>query len=494
MIKPYIIGVSGESGVGKSTIAEIISLFFGVNNTTVISTDDLHKWERTNSNWNKTTHLNPDANNLELGDIHMDDLSQGKFIYRSVYNHVTGNFNPPLKIIPKEVVIVEGLHSFYTNKSKQIVNLKIFIDTNEELRTHWKILRDTEDRGYKYNVVLETINKRKFDNDQIRNTQIHDADVIITITPLNKILCLGDKREKIDLSISISYTNKIIHEELFLFMNYYIVEFNRFVKLSELIGNDLEMCQDAGGNLSVKVSDDYMIIKSSGFKLKDVFKNHSIIDYKLLLNSLNKEKINNDDLLNSFLMDSVISSKYKKPSMETCFHTLLKKYTIHVHPIYLTLLLCLKDSKDIIKQLFSEFDYQYIEYATPGYNLYKSIKTNIKDICFLENHGLILSFDNIEGCVYNKLCYLNNKSKEYIKENCDFEEFDSSFSNKNIIEKFNIFPDSVIFNDDSSKKEILAAHNYIIYMGNKLGNIRQISNNNVSFLKKLESEKYRKTV
>ena len=48
MKNKYIIGVSGESGVGKTTIAKIISLFYGVKNVTNISTDDLHKWDRKN--------------------------------------------------------------------------------------------------------------------------------------------------------------------------------------------------------------------------------------------------------------------------------------------------------------------------------------------------------------------------------------------------------------------------------------------------------------
>lgn len=71
-----------------------------------------------------------------------------------MYNHQTGNFNPPVKISPKPVIIIEGLHAFYTEKSKEMIDFKIFVDTDENLRTHWKILRDTEQRGYRYSDVL----------------------------------------------------------------------------------------------------------------------------------------------------------------------------------------------------------------------------------------------------------------------------------------------------------------------------------------------------
>src|SRR5271166_86767 len=124
--KPQIIGISGESGVGKSTVAEIISIFYELYNPIIISTDDLHKWERSSSNWNTTTHLNPDANNLDLGDDHLERLSHNKPIFRSKYNHTTGHFDPPLKIEPSKVIIVEGLHAFYTEFSQKLLDLKIF--------------------------------------------------------------------------------------------------------------------------------------------------------------------------------------------------------------------------------------------------------------------------------------------------------------------------------------------------------------------------------
>jgi uridine kinase len=166
-LKLYIIGIAGESGVGKSTLTNIIRLYYGINDTTVISTDDLHKWERNNHNWEHITHLNPDANNLELGDIQLSSLSKGNPIYRSVYDHKTGNFKAPVKLSPTKIIINQGLHAFYTDISKSLTNLKIFINTDEDLRVHWKIIRDTEARGYKYNEVLDAIERRREDAKKI---------------------------------------------------------------------------------------------------------------------------------------------------------------------------------------------------------------------------------------------------------------------------------------------------------------------------------------
>lgn len=486
MIKPYVIGISGESGVGKSTISELVSLFYGTHDSLIISTDDLHKWERSDEMWKTITHLNPEANNLELGDNHLCELANGKTIYRSIYNHERGYFNPPVKIEPKKIIIIEGLHAFFTDFSKQKINLKIFVDTDEDLKTHWKILRDTEERGYKYNVVLDVIHKRKLDSENIKLSQINVADVVIKINTKNKIENIGDKNEKIELKVEISKTS-----DLFSFIQNSILGINNFTNISKLIGDNLNFCQDGGGNISFKLSDKYMVIKSSGFNVKDTYKmnGYSIVDFKQIINDC---KTGNNSFDN-ILLNSVVLKKYKKPSMETGFHAILDKYVIHIHPIYLTTVLCLENSKLIIEELFSNIDYNYIEYIHPGFKLYELIKLySKKKVYFLENHGVIISFDNIEEIV-NLLNIINDKSKKYLQSKCDLQNFDLSFCHiKN--SKNYAFPDAIIFADNHDKKEILSAHNYINLFGNQAGQVRYLSSEDIYYLKNMEAEKYRKMI
>ena len=146
-MKPLLISISGKSGVGKTTISNILSQCLKKDKCVVLSTDDLHKYERTNPVWDNITHFNPKSNNIELGDFHIIQLLKGNHIHRSIYNHNTGTFDPPKLITPKPFIINEGLHSFYSDVMKQKSDFKIYVDTDKELTKLWKIKRDTKYRG-----------------------------------------------------------------------------------------------------------------------------------------------------------------------------------------------------------------------------------------------------------------------------------------------------------------------------------------------------------
>ena len=179
---PYFIGVAGESGVGKTTIAGSMSFFYGEENTLVVSTDDLHKWERTSPMWSHLTHSNPDANNLEMGDLQIEALSRGEPIYRSSYNHDNGHFTPPRKLFPKPYVINEGLHAFFSDKANAAMGLRVYVDTEDSLRVEWKMLRDTRCRGYSRKEAEEMIARRRADDSLIRSVQLPRSDVVIGLS------------------------------------------------------------------------------------------------------------------------------------------------------------------------------------------------------------------------------------------------------------------------------------------------------------------------
>jgi uridine kinase len=115
-----LINIAGPSGVGKTTIANLIHAVNNYDSSIVISGDDAHKWERNNKNWQHITHLHPEANNLEQEYEQLSLLKNNKSINRSHYNHSTGLFDKPEIINSKKIIIYEGLHALYLEKMRNI--------------------------------------------------------------------------------------------------------------------------------------------------------------------------------------------------------------------------------------------------------------------------------------------------------------------------------------------------------------------------------------
>ena len=127
-----LICISGSSGVGKTTISKIIQSVLGTNKSLCLSGDDLHRWERNNPAWKRTTHLHPESNNLDMGHAHLTTLKRGGSIDRRLYNHDTGEFDSLVTVTPKPYIIYEGLHALYHKPTLELADIKIFVDTDEQ--------------------------------------------------------------------------------------------------------------------------------------------------------------------------------------------------------------------------------------------------------------------------------------------------------------------------------------------------------------------------
>jgi len=191
-----LICISGSSGVGKTTLAKLFKYVLGSSdNVIILSGDDHHKWERSDPVWNTMTHLNPEANNLNVGHSHISSLMQGESIQRRMYNHDTGKFDTAITVDPKQYIIYEGLHSMYRDDINMMADIRIFVDTNTDLKVDWKVARDIKKRGYTKEQVINTILLRKKDEDNYIAPQYHNADIVVKF----------DKNK--NDSVSLEYTN-----------------------------------------------------------------------------------------------------------------------------------------------------------------------------------------------------------------------------------------------------------------------------------------------
>ena len=254
-------------------------------------------------------------------------------------------------------------------------------------------------------------------------------------------------------------------------------ELTNLKMISRYCGERFDLVQAGGGNTSVKIND-IMFIKASGFNLSDITKNKGYVCIN------NKELLN--DLSNNTIKKITDYNMYGKlrGSIETFMHSILKKYTIHLHPIQVNKILILKNSKYIIQKLFPNA--LIIDYITPGLKVYNKIskKYSGEEVIFLINHGLIINtneFDKIKVILDNIIdkcnSYYNfdnskykltNKISKYVFDHCKIDVI-SYLSQDIIITKY-------IQNNIKLFTEKITFPDALIYCGIKplIGNIKDI--------------------
>ena len=462
-----LICVSGSSGVGKTTLTKLIESVIGSDNAVCLSGDDLHLWERNDPMWNTYTHLNPKANDLETGHAHIDALKSGEAITRRHYNHDTGKFDPPITIEPKPYVIYEGLHALYYADTSAIC---IFVDTDDALKTEWKVKRDTKKRGYTESQVMDTMRRRKQDEDLYITPQRNSADIVVKFT-----------KDRVG-SISLEYVN-ITNKgwDLMSKVKDFYDSLNEFMGICKSLSLDPSLTQGRGGNVSVK-SKSGLIVKASGAKMADINLHHGFCVCRTdgYMPMFTTEEEYNDYIGGSKKVG------VGRPSMETGFHVAMKdRVIVHTHPIHLNALLCSKEARAILKGLFQDLSYEFVEYTVPGMELVNRIRDS-KGILFLENHGLIVGADTAEEAM-SITEEINNKCKRWLGNHVEsFVDFDENDTETNLP----LFPDAAVLPEEMSP-----TNNYILrLMTGACLTPKFLDESQVKHLNDMTSEKYRKAI
>jgi phosphoribulokinase len=193
--KVVLIGVAGDSGCGKSTFLRRLSDIFGAELLTVICLDDYHSLDRKGRKLAGVTALNPKANNFDLMAEQVKALKNGQSIDKPIYNHETGEIDPPERIDPNHIIVIEGLHPLYDERVRELLDFSVYLDISDEVKIAWKIQRDMAERGHTYEDVLASINARKPDFQAYIDPQKKYADVVLQVLPTN--LIPDDKERKV---------------------------------------------------------------------------------------------------------------------------------------------------------------------------------------------------------------------------------------------------------------------------------------------------------
>lgn len=212
------IGIAGDSGVGKSSLLADIKSLLGEHNIVPLEGDGEHKWARGDQNWQKFTHLDPRANFLHQQMEYLRMLKVGVPIRRREYDHDSGNFTQERLIKPRDYIVISGLHAFYLPMTRKFIDIKIYLDTDDKLRQHWKILRDSRTRGYSAEKVIEQMKIRAIDREKYIIPQKELADLVLAYST-EKDFTPGDFNATPELRLAVELSANINLEDLYKELN-----------------------------------------------------------------------------------------------------------------------------------------------------------------------------------------------------------------------------------------------------------------------------------
>lgn len=149
MSERLLIGIAGGTGSGKTTLTRRVAEHFG-DDVVVVYHDDYYKahHELTYEQRCQLNYDSPDAFDNELFIQHLQMLKNGQDVMCPVYDYTIHNRSGETKIIhPRKVIVVEGILIFHDPKLCELMDIKIFVDTDADVRVLRRIKRDIRDRG-----------------------------------------------------------------------------------------------------------------------------------------------------------------------------------------------------------------------------------------------------------------------------------------------------------------------------------------------------------
>lgn len=154
----FCIGIAGGTGSGKTTVAKYLQKQIGEKQCLIVEQDSYYK-DRSNVPLDMRSQINydhPDAIDVELFELHLNMLKRNQTILKPSYDFVTHTrSHTSIKVEPASVILVEGILIFAISEIRNLFDLKIFVDTESDLRFIRRLQRDIKERGRTLESVIQ---------------------------------------------------------------------------------------------------------------------------------------------------------------------------------------------------------------------------------------------------------------------------------------------------------------------------------------------------
>ena len=161
--KPFVLGIAGGSGSGKSTVARALLEALAPGAGVLIEQDHYYRSQShlAPEERQRVNYDHPDALEVELLAAHIDELRAGRAIERPTYDFAIHDRAPSGVLVePARVIVVEGILVLFEPRLRQRFDAKLFVDTDADIRLIRRIRRDLEQRGR----TFEQIRKQYYES------------------------------------------------------------------------------------------------------------------------------------------------------------------------------------------------------------------------------------------------------------------------------------------------------------------------------------------
>ena len=182
-MKTIIIGIAGGTGSGKTTLTERLREHFGENEVSVINHDSYYKAhdELPYEERCKLNYDHPDSFDTPLLVEHLQQLRAGHSVDVPVYDYTIHNRSKQtVRVNPAPVIIVAGILIFASPELCDLMDMKVFVDTDADVRILRRIVRDVKKRGRTLDsVVNQYLTTVKPMHEQFVEPSKRKADLIV---------------------------------------------------------------------------------------------------------------------------------------------------------------------------------------------------------------------------------------------------------------------------------------------------------------------------
>lgn len=181
--KPIVIGIAGGSGSGKTSVTKEVCKRFPGNSILVIEQDDYYK-DQSHKTFEErllTNYDHPDAFDNELLMKQIKQLLNYETILKPTYDYKLHTRSSEItRVDPKDVIIIEGILILHDQKLRDLMDIKIFIDTDADVRIIRRLSRDIKDRGRTLDSVIDQyLNYVRPMHLQFVEPSKYNADIIV---------------------------------------------------------------------------------------------------------------------------------------------------------------------------------------------------------------------------------------------------------------------------------------------------------------------------